>query len=204
MKKAFSYIVKRDYGFAPNPFYGVLTLATCKQRIRKAAGIGDFIIGNADSEHGHKLIYMAKVSEVLTYDQYWEDKRFGRKKPVMNGSLKKMYGDNIYHRGTNGKWIQEDSHHANNDGTVNTHNLDRDTGITDHILVCNEFVYLGRSMVDLPSEYDSCIHRGINHHCPDYDDAQKLWDYLKAQYPDGGKIDQPNQFSRFERYDGIS
>ena len=204
MAKAFSYVVKRDYGFAPNPFYGVLTLATCKPLIRKCADVGDFIIGNSDKSHGNKLIYMAKVSKVMTFDQYWNDENFANKKPVMNGSLKKLYGDNIYHRGADGRWIQEDSHHANNDGSVNENNLRKDTNTTDRVLVCNEFFYLGRAMIDVPSEYSSCIYRNRGHHCQNYDDAQKLWDYLKTQYPDGGKIDQPSQFSRFERYDGVS
>ena len=43
--KIYSYIVKRDYGFAPNPFYGYCTLATCKPVIRKHAEIGDIIVG---------------------------------------------------------------------------------------------------------------------------------------------------------------
>ena len=92
MGRAFSYVVKRDYGFAPNPFYGVLTLATCKPNIRKSADVGDFIIGNADNSHDNKLIYMAKVSKVMTFDQYWNDKFFECKRPVMNGSLKKNMG----------------------------------------------------------------------------------------------------------------
>lgn len=204
MAEAFSYVVSRDYGFAPNPFYKVLTLATCKQLIRRSAKVGDFIIGNADAAHGNKLIYMAKVSEVMTFDEYWEDPRFASKKPVMNGSLKKKYGDNIYHHGMDGKWIQEDSHHANNDGTANIHNLKRDTGTTDRVLVCSEFVYLGKSMISLPSTYDRCIHKGRNHHRPDYGDAQKLWSYLNARFPEGGKIDQPNKFGKFKRYDGKS
>lgn len=107
MSKAYSYIVARDYGFAPNPFYGVLTLATCKPGIRKTASVGDLIIGCSDKAHGNKLIYVALVSEVLTFDQYWNDLRFAKKKPVMNGSLKKLYGDNIYHHDANGNWMQE-------------------------------------------------------------------------------------------------
>ena len=94
MPKAYSYIVARDYGFAPNPFYGVLTLATCKPGIRKTASVGDLIIGCSDKAHGNKLIYVAQVSEVLTFDQYWNELRFAKKKPVMNGSFKKLYGDN--------------------------------------------------------------------------------------------------------------
>ena len=204
MAKAFSYVVKRDYGFAPNPFYGTLTLATCKQRIRRAAHVGDFIIGNSDANHGNKLIYMAKVSEIMTFDQYWNEPRFVCKRPVMNGSLKKLYGDNIYHHDANGQWIQEDSHHTNDDGTINIHNLTRDTGITDHVLVCDEFVYLGKAMINVPIEFDDCIHKGINHHCPDYTIAHELWNLLMIRYPLGGKIDQPNQFNHFERYDGVS
>ena len=97
MARAFSYVVKRDYGFAPNPFYGFLTLATCKPLIRKNAEIGDFIIGNSPSNLGSKLVYMAKVSEIITFDEYWSNPRFLCKKPIMNGSVKKLYGDNIYH-----------------------------------------------------------------------------------------------------------
>lgn len=204
MARAFSYIVARDYGFAPNPFYGVLTLATCKPGIRKNANVGDFIIGNADSSHGNKLVYMARVSEVMTFDQYWNDKRFECKKPLMSGSLKKLYGDNIYHHGPDGKWIQEDSHHSNNDGSLNEHNLKKDTGTTDRVLICNDFIYLGKSMVEVPAEHKSCIYKNRGYQCPDYDDAQRLWNCLNSQYREGGKIDQPNKFSRFERYDGLS
>lgn len=204
MLKAYSYIVARDYGFAPNPFYGVLTLATCKPGIRKSAGVGDLIIGCSNKAHGNKLIYVAKVSEILTFDQYWNDSRFAKKKPVMNGSLKKLYGDNIYHHNTEGILIQEDSHHANDDGTTNKYNLERDTGTTDKVLICNEFIYLGKSMINLPDEYDSCIYKGRGYCHLAYDDAMKLWNYLLSRYPEGGRIDQPNQFIQFKRYDGIS
>ncbi|WP_225761747.1 hypothetical protein [Acinetobacter sp. Marseille-P8610] len=33
--KIFSYVVSRDFGFAPNPFFNFCTLATCKPKIRK-------------------------------------------------------------------------------------------------------------------------------------------------------------------------
>ncbi|SSY70238.1 hypothetical protein [Alysiella crassa] len=39
--KIISYVVKYDYGFAPNPYHGFLTLATCKPVIRSNAEIGD-------------------------------------------------------------------------------------------------------------------------------------------------------------------
>ena len=41
MVKLYSYIVAVDSGFAPNPFHGFCTIATCKPRIRKTAEIGE-------------------------------------------------------------------------------------------------------------------------------------------------------------------
>ena len=90
MGRGFSYIITRDFGFAPNPFHGILTLATCKPKIRKAAQVGDYLMGNSNKASGNKLIYMAKVDEILTFDEYWSDVRFQCKKPVMNGSFKTL------------------------------------------------------------------------------------------------------------------
>ena len=36
----YSYVITRDYGFAPNPFGGICTLATCKPGIRNHAKVG--------------------------------------------------------------------------------------------------------------------------------------------------------------------
>lgn len=63
MAKGYSYVVARDFGFAPNPFNGFLTLATCKPKIRKWAQVGDFVIGNANKQLNNKLIYMMKVTK---------------------------------------------------------------------------------------------------------------------------------------------
>ena len=41
----FSYVVRYDTGFAPNPFHGLLTLACCKPRIRQSAAVNDILIG---------------------------------------------------------------------------------------------------------------------------------------------------------------
>ena len=63
--RLYSYIVARDYGFAPNPFYGVCTLATCKPAIRGKAEIGDWVIGTGskvDQRDGH-LVFVMRVTE---------------------------------------------------------------------------------------------------------------------------------------------
>ena len=98
--RLYSYIVARDYGFAPNPFYGFCTLATCKPQIRKKAEIGDWIIGTGSKKKGRdgRLVYAMRVTEVMSFDDYWADSRFHRKRPDMHASMKKAFGDNIYHR----------------------------------------------------------------------------------------------------------
>lgn len=154
--KLYSYIVARDYGFAPNPFHGYCTLATCKPKIRAGATIGDWIVGTgAKTKYdlaGH-LIYAMKVAEILDYDTYWNDPRFICKHPVLNGSLKLVYGDNIYHR-TGGRWVQVDSHHSLENGMPNPRNIARDTSV-NRLLVSTEFVYWGRVAPAIPKRFRS-------------------------------------------------
>ncbi len=115
--KLFSYVVARDFGFAPNPFYGFCTLATCKPEIRKQAQIGDWIVGTGSNQLNclNKLIYVMRITDKITYNDYWHDSRYKCKKPIMNGSLKQMYGDNIYYKDYN-KWHQVHSHHSLENG----------------------------------------------------------------------------------------
>lgn len=201
MARGFSYIITRDFGFAPNPFHGVLTLATCKPKIRKAAQIGDYLIGNSNKGTGNKLIYTAIVDEILTFDEYWNDDHFQCKKPTMNGSFKTLYGDNIYHH-ENGEWIQANSHHSLENGLVNHANLDKDTGTTDRVLICREFFYLGTSMIDIAERFPNCVHHIIGHHQVAEADCKALWQYLEEKYPEKGLIDVPNLFRSFIRYNG--
>jgi hypothetical protein len=143
----FTYVITRDFGFAPNPFYENCTLATCKPKIRKGAKIGDWILGVGGRDLGKdiqgKCILLMRVSEKMSFEEYWNEPRFSLKKPCRNGSQLKMLGDNIYHKDGVGNWIQEDSHHSNPDGTTNDDNLERDTGDCDQILVSNHFFYFG-------------------------------------------------------------
>ncbi len=151
-----AYAITRDFGFAPNPFHGFCTLATCKPKIRKSAKLGDWIMGIGGStlpEVKRRCLLLMKVEEKVSFQEYWENARFSLKKPVRNGSRVQMLGDNIYHKEGNGNWIQEDSHHSNPDGTPNFVNLRVDTGITDQVLISHCFLYFGdkAASVDLGS-----------------------------------------------------
>lgn len=154
-RSLYIYVVDRDFGFAPNPFHGYCTLATCKPLIRKAAQIGDWVMGVGGSrlKATGKCIYLMSISEILTFDTYWSDSRFRIKRSVRNGSFVMMVGDNIYHRdGKTLQWIQEDSHHSYPDGSTNIRNLQTDTK-SDNVLISEHFFYFGSvaPSVDLPS-----------------------------------------------------
>ena|SRR2546425_97785 len=152
--KLYSYVVARDYGFAPNPFFGVCTLATCKPKIRGSADVGDWIIGTGSKQYclDGRLVYAMKVSETLTYDEYWNDPRFSSKKPNLLGSLKQAFGDNIYHRNAAGRWVQAISHHSYSDGSPNRANIEHDTK-SPRVLVGSEFAYWGGGGPKIPAGF---------------------------------------------------
>lgn len=151
--RLFSYVVARDYGFAPNPFCGVCTLATCKPRIREHAHVGDWIAGiaSAGDNRTPSLVYVMRVDEVLTYDAYWADPRFQGKKPSRTSGVKHLFGDNIYHHNGSGKWVQVDSHHSLEDGSPNQCNIDNDTQ-SEGVLVGRRFAYWGSSAIPIPEQ----------------------------------------------------
>lgn len=149
----YAYKITRDYGFAPNPFGKYCSLACCKPHIRKKAVVGDWIIGTGAIENNllYHLIFLMKVTERLTFQEYWEDERFSYKKPVLNGSLKQIHGDNIYHN-ENNEWQQSNSHHSLYDGNINERNLKQDLS-GENVLISDYFVYLGDNYFKIPEKY---------------------------------------------------
>lgn len=149
----YAYKITRDYGFAPNPFGRYCSLACCKPHIRKKAVVGDWIIGTGAIENNllYHLIFLMKVTERLTFQEYWEDKRFSYKKPVLNGSKKQIHGDNIYYNNGN-NWIQLDSHHSLYEGQINEGNLKQDLS-GEYVLISDYFVYLGNNYLKVPEKF---------------------------------------------------
>ena len=157
-RNIFSYVVVSDAGFAPNPFFGYCTLATCKPRICKSAQVGDWIVGTGsaarDVGRGGHLVYAMHVTEVIDTRSYWIDPRFQFKKPkfIEDQIRVSSSGDNIYEwRGQN-SWRQLHSYHSHSDGTQNEAHTEKDTRVA-RILLSDDFVYFGSEGPLLPSKY---------------------------------------------------
>lgn len=202
-----TYIVARDYGFAPNPFGKHCTLACCKQRIRRHINVGDWVFGTGSKQHNQtgKLVFALYVTEKLTFQEYWDDPRFEYKKPIINGSLVQMYGDNIYHQDTkNGEWRQENSHHSLPNGTVNGHNLERDLS-GKYVLISEHFYYFGGNAIEIPDNFkDELCITTQGHKNVDEQVALNFIDWLSKNYRIGRHGDPLLFEETFERYDGVS
>jgi len=194
----FTYIIEHDLGFAPNPFHGVCTLACCKPRIRKRAQLGDLILGTGAVKpklRGHLTFWMC-VDEVLTFDDYWGDPRFQRKKPVMQGTTYLRYGDNIYHHAGGETFQQDDSFHSREDGSVSPGDLQRDTGMTDRVLVGRDFAYWGTRGIPLPDTLKCFVKREM-HNFSDEQVAELLaW---LSQRPERGYLGEPAHWQFLEK-----
>ena len=136
--------------------------------------MGDWVIGTGSSGRDRKgqLVYAMRISETMTFDDYWWDERFKRKQPNMKGSSKQAFGDNIYHRDENGRWQQQDSHHSYENGLLNHHNIDHDTS-ADRVLIGADYMYWGGFGPMIPLKFrdydgfDICAGHGHKSRFPD-------------------------------------
>ena len=163
MTKLYSYVLREDTGLAPNPYHGFCTLACCKGPIRIHAEVGDWIIGTGSDSRGkwrgNHISYAMRVTEVLTFDEYWRDERFLAKRPNPDGDLTESCGDNIYQFDyETGCWCQEiAAYHCK------SRELEEDTSV-DRVLISDDFIYWGGCGPLLP-EFRGCtlIKSGPNY-----------------------------------------
>ena len=180
--RVFSYIVSRDYGFAPNPFHGFCTLANCKPVLRRVAGETDLVVGTSPLAAGRRLVFAMRVTEKLTFEAYWNDARFERKRPRFCGSLRDAYGDNIYEPQPDGGFFQHRSHHSLSDGSPNLYNLIKDTS-TNAVLISDDFTYWGGDGPPVPGtltnfhglDLRAPTQGHVSRFPPDFIDAVEDW-----------------------------
>lgn len=194
--RLYSYILTYDTGFAPNPFYGYCTLATCKPNVRRTAQVDDWIIGTGSKNMttGSKtkrinksgyLVYAMRVTEILTFDEYWNDPRFRDKQPGEGACKKRECGDSIYFRDSSTGELEqvERSYHCPADKS-------RDTK-PDRVLVSEDFVYWGRNALPMPPEFDGLVSTTQGHKCRfPQEDVQAFLKWLR-ETGDRGVLGKP-------------
>jgi hypothetical protein len=204
MSRVYIYVVDRDLGFAPNPFHGICSLATCKPDIRNTAKIDDWIIGVGGRrlKATGKCVFAMKVTRKISFNEYWNNEEFINKKPVRNGSKTMLLGDNIYHQKPNSnEWLQAHSHHSLQDGTVNVHNLKRDTN-SHNVLLSSHFYYFGSSAPVIPENLTDDIgyKNGIGHRVFNADVAVSIVNWIEEEFKESLNIVVADPFN-FDKSD---
>lgn len=148
-RKLYSYVVRYDNGFAPNPFWNTCTLATCKPEIRRLAQVGDCIVGTGSKTAGRHehLVFVMFVTEAMTFNEYWLDEWYANKKPIepIRGGDRRACGDNIYYKLGPDHWHQRKSFHGELE-------LPTDTKV-DRVLASTDFAYWGGTGPKIPDRF---------------------------------------------------
>jgi hypothetical protein len=146
--RLYTYIVQRDSGLAPNPYWDWCTLAVCTPNHQGSRiEVGDWIAGFLNKARGHRFLYALEVAEIIDLDDYFHDPRFQSKKPNLRGDWRQRCGDNFYSRQPDGTWIQHRNafHIGDEIKQKDTKHAKAFTG--------KRFWYLGRSASKLPARF---------------------------------------------------
>jgi hypothetical protein len=199
MSILYSYKMTHDTGFAPNPFHGIITLATCKPLIREHKQPGMYVAGFTskklcgDKVGQERLVYIMEITEKITFDSYYKSIRF-KNKIASNESRISQMGDNIYFL-TDNKYQQSFSYfHTDKD------EMDNDLK-SDQVLLSNNFFYLGVGAIPIDN-FKINIPRTQTAHgvkTTDKNEIQKLWKYLESNFkknqlthpPHSWNVDKP-------------
>ncbi|HZZ29603.1 MAG TPA: hypothetical protein VFE46_16520 [Pirellulales bacterium] len=164
MKRLFTYTIPVDDGAAPNPFYGMCSLAICKPGIRRVAKVGDWVAGlgsiNAPSgDLSGRLVYAMRVDEVLTlkeYDQKAHSDWPHRIPRIDSADLSERLGDCIYDYSVSLESpIQRPSVHGPENRVTDLRG--------ENVLISRRFYYFGSSAKLLPPDLNQICHQQQGH-----------------------------------------
>lgn len=158
--------------------------------------MGDLIFGTGSADLGaaERLVYWMRVAEILSFDKYWNDPRFLKKKPDMRGSKMQRYGDNIYWTGGDGAYDQLNSFHSEEDGSLSLANRARDTGTTSNVLVGEEFAFFGKAARLIPPHLRFVVKKGPGHKCLFADHERTALEAWLETLPERGFVDEPGRW----------
>ncbi len=127
------------------------------------------------------------ISNTSYIKQYPNNPDFKFKKPVLNGSLVQMYGDNVYHTDPKtGEIIQEPCAHSKKDNSVNEDHLKRDWK-GQFVLYSKHFYYFGDKCPLIPKElrFICCPYRNYSFKDVNDDFVIEFVNWLEDNYTIG-------------------
>jgi hypothetical protein len=163
MTVLWSYCLRWDDGAAPNPYWGVCTLNICKPKIRRLAGLGDWVVGtgSANSPIGdirNRLVYAMRVTAKKTmpdYDGWVQSNRPEKEPDFASLDPSRWLGDSVYDFAIPDAPRRRDSVHDQSN-----QELDLSGRFT---LLSDDFYYLGNQPVELPKALQPIIQFGQGH-----------------------------------------
>jgi hypothetical protein len=210
--RLFSYKLTHDGGFAPNPFWGILTLATCKPQIRRCKRLGDWIAGFtsaelcADALGQERLVYLMQVEQKLLIADYFRNTRFAKKIPIRNSARQiERVGDNIYRPNrvdsrAPGDFTQlpNDYHYDGAQGCAIGESQRHDVS-GEYVLTGSRFAYFGGKPLEIPSGLRPAVPVGQSAHgvqTHDTERARLFVEFVFDQTRGEGVLSAPHGWDR--------
>jgi hypothetical protein len=190
--KLHTYTLRYDFGAAPNPFWGICTLAIARPALRLTAEVDDWIVGLGSPRtalgdiSGH-IVYAMKVTDKITLEEYDQFCRtfLPKKMPDWrNKDYRMRLGDCIYNFATKDPKMRTSVHTEENKA--------KDLG-GKYALLSKQFYYFGDLPEILPEELRPIMYDGMAHQTEanqPYLDAFIHW-IESLDYPPNKPIGEP-------------
>ncbi|HAM43591.1 MAG TPA: hypothetical protein DCM67_01015 [Propionibacteriaceae bacterium] len=189
----YSYTVATDSGFAPNPYFGVCTLACCKPALRRGvgsrlvrdSGIADLgelrkeqpgfvrgqniwvlgLAGAALRDRPYRsVVYVMQVTDVLDFRSYFEE--YPEKRPVLTAASSPSdprWHGDAIYTGNDPATARQVTPCAHSRGDAENVQMKYHDLSGRFVLVSDHFSYFGRDAPPVPLE--ARLHHGRGHRC---------------------------------------
>lgn len=194
----YTYVVRYDDGKAPNPYWGVCTLAICKPGIRRRARMGDWIVGTGSrnspvGDVGTSVVYAMQVTDTMTMAEYdgYTRSHLRKKVPLPTSSdPRRLVGDSIYDFAKPEIPIRPGSPHGEKDRA-------RDLG-GEYVLLSDRFIYFGDRPMPLPDDLLPIVKAGQAHRSIANEPyVGRFVEWLTAlDIPFGSVVGRPQEWSK--------
>lgn len=162
MTTLYTYCIPYDNGAAPNPFWDVCTMVICKPAIRRAAQVGDWVVGTGSTHSpigdiGGQVVYAMRVSQKMTmheYELYAQEYLPNKIAKRYDHDVRRRLGDAIFDFSTDPPNVRLSIH----DISHREHDLNG-----KYALLSDHFFYFGDKPRKLPPELLPIVRQAQGH-----------------------------------------